>query len=126
MPSAFRSVLLGYRPNVPALNRWLGLYNPLVWWAFADNLFSIPPLVFCKVEPDLRKVFSDNSVLTVGQIYGAEHSSELAYKTKERTRWRQAVKWMLGDAIVLHITLFVMLISPALDALTIISKGRMI
>ena len=120
---AFRTVLLGYRPKVPALNRWLGLYAPLAWWVVAHSFFSIVPLVFCKVEPDWRKVITENSVLTLGEIYG-EHNSELAYKTKERTRWRKAVKWMTGDAVMPHITLFVMLISPALDAMTCIFQGE--
>ena len=121
---AFRSVLLNYRPKVPALNRWLGLYCPLAWWAFAHSFFSIVPIVLCKIEMDWSKVFTENAVLTLGQIYGADHSSELAYKTGERTRWRKAVKWMTGHAMVAHIKLFVMLISPALDAMTFIFEGE--
>ena len=80
--------------------------------------------MFCKIEMDWSKVFTEIAVLTLGQIYDADHSSELAYKTRERTRWRKAVKWMTGHAMVAHITLFVMLISPALDAMTFIFEGE--
>ena len=76
--------------------------------------------MFCKRECDWKKAFTDGATLTLGQIYGAEYSSELAYKTKERTRWKKAGKWMVSNATKPHLTLFFMLISVLASAVGVI------
>ena len=42
---AFHAALLSYRPKVPALSRWLGVFQPLAWWVTAFTFHGIGPLV---------------------------------------------------------------------------------
>ena len=112
--NAFDSMLLGYRPRVPAVHRWTKLFQPWSWWLVAFYFFSIIPVVFMKMEP----VADCNAVdTTVATLFGAGASSSAAYQARERARWRKATQWLGAPHTVSHLTLMVSLMQPILDVM---------
>ena len=82
------SMNLSTQPHAPSLNRWLGLYQPLSWWAFFLCFFSIIPVVFIGCEPRYdTEMISLSLVQILAHGPGSEGDNHLFHAKQLATGW---------------------------------------
>lgn len=63
-------------------------------------------------------------VLSISDLFGIQASSELAYRVKQRTRWKKSLALLASSVTWAHLVIFVVIIRPVLDAMTVVFEGE--
>ena len=102
--------ILGWRPKIPALNRWTRLWQPLGWWTAAFYFFGLVPAAFMQITPKAGENFQIALHDLFTETSAAQDSA--AYRAREGARWKKASKWMSVPHMLSKLVLILTVMTP--------------
>lgn len=104
-------LMLAKLPRVPALNRWTKLFQPMVYWLVACNMFFlIPSCLLAMLEQGARE---ENAEVNEADIIGPE--TEDSFRRRNLARLRKATTWQKNPMTALKLAASAVCMRVAVD-----------
>jgi hypothetical protein len=81
---------IGYRPPIPAVNRWNKVFAPWCWWLFGLLFYDVSKDALVEVEAAVQGMLD-----MLGSILDmARPGDEATYRTLKSVHWRKIIKFI--------------------------------